>query len=188
MTRKLKPAVFLDRDGTVIEQVHYLNDPDDVKLIDGVADSILRLTRAGYLTVIATNQAAIAHGLLTIEILADIHAEMNRQLREIQAEISGIYFCPLARVGNDREAIEDPYRKPGPGMLLHAADELGIDLSRSWMVGDMISDILAGKNAGCVSNILVKTGYGASQPHDHPAIDYIAEDLSDAVDLILGSP
>jgi D-glycero-D-manno-heptose 1,7-bisphosphate phosphatase len=180
-----KPAVFLDRDGTIVEQVHHLCDPADIKLINGAADAIRKLRDAGFATVVVTNQSVIGRGMLTVEGLELIHAEMNRQLAAQDTKFDAIYFCPVAPGDNGRERIEHPDRKPGPGMLRRAAREMGLDLSASWMVGDMISDVLAGRNAGCRATILVRTGFGATQDLNHSAIDFVADDLLAAAELIL---
>ena len=153
----LRPAVFLDRDGTVIEHVSYLADPALVKLLPGSAEALVRLRRAGFARVLVTNQSAIGRGMITEDRLEEIHAEMNRQLAVRGASLDAIYYCPEAPVGEDRTTVECPDRKPGPGMLLRAAAELKLDLDASWMVGDLVSDVLAGLNAGCRS-ILVQSG------------------------------
>ena len=101
--------------------------------------------------VLVTNQSAIGRGMLTESRLDQIHAELNRQLGGGGVTIDGIYFCPDAPGGDDRTIVESSDRKPGPGMLLRAADDMGLDLGASWMVGDLISDVLAGLNAGCRS-------------------------------------
>ena len=152
-----RPAVFLDRDGTLIEHVHYLSDPALVRLLPGAAEALKRLRRAGFARVLVTNQSAIGRGMLTEERLDQIHTEMNRQLAACGATIDAIYYCPDAPAGDDRTVVENPDRKPGPGMLLRAAADLKLDLGASWMVGDLISDVLAGLNAGCRS-ILVESG------------------------------
>ena len=180
----MTPAVFADRDGTLIELVHHLTDPADVRLISGAAQAIVDLRRAGWPVVVITNQSVLGRGKLTEAGLADVHAEMTRQLADHGAAVDGIYVCPLAPTIKDPTIIEDPMRKPGPGMLLQAAAELGLDLSRSWMVGDTVSDMLAGKNAGCRS-ILVRTGYGASYDHDRATLTYDAQDMRAAADFIL---
>jgi D,D-heptose 1,7-bisphosphate phosphatase len=179
----LRPAVFLDRDGTLIEHVHYLNDPSAVRLLPGVPEALSRLRDAGYALVVVTNQSAIARGMLTVETLDAIHDVMNRQLAAHDVALDGIYYCPEApsRDG-DRTALDHPDRKPGPGMLHRAARELGLDLSRSWMIGDMISDALAGTNAGCRGALLVRTG--AEPPGE--ACDYAChDDLGAAVRSLL---
>lgn len=180
----MRAAVFLDRDGTVIELVHHLSDPADVRLIDGAGPAIARLRAAGWPVVIVTNQSVIGRGKLTEAGLEEIHHEMRRQLGRHGADVDGLYFCPLRPQQKDPTVIEDPMRKPGPGMLQQAAREMDLDLERSWMVGDTVSDLLAGRNAGCRS-ILVRTGYGMAYSHD-PA--YVARDtanLAQAVDDIL---
>lgn len=180
----MKPAVFLDRDGTIIELVHHLNDPADVRLIPSAGEAISQLRAAGWPVVIITNQSVIGRGKLSEAGLDDVHAEMNRQLAEYGAQIDGIYFCPLAPTIKDSTVIEDPMRKPGPGMLLQAASEMNLDLSASWMVGDTVSDMLAGRHADCAT-ILVQTGYGASFAHDKGSVTYEVADLSAAAKIIL---
>lgn len=180
----MKRAVFLDRDGTIIELVHHLTDPADVKLISGAGPAITSLRSAGYTVVIVTNQSVIGRGKLTEEGLEEVHAEMLAQLAKHDAFVDAIYFCPLAPLQRDPTIIEDPMRKPGPGMLLAAAEDLDLDLSGSWMIGDTVSDILAGNSAGCRS-ILVKTGYGADVPDGIGIIDKVVGDLSDAARTIL---
>ena len=110
-----------------------------------------------------------------------MHAEMTRQLADHDTEIDALYFCPLAPTQKDPRVIEDPMRKPGPGMLLQAAREHDIDLAASWMVGDTLSDMLAGKNAGCKS-LLVRTGYGHKVETD---FDAEAPTLVEAAEIIL---
>jgi len=182
----MKPAVFLDRDGTVIEHVHHLADPDRVALIDRAAEAIARLQAAGYACVIVTNQSVVGRGMLTIGGLDEIHQVMDRQLAAHGVQHDGLYYCPEPPRGSgDQTTIEHPDRKPGPGMLQRAARELDLDLAASWMIGDALSDILAGQNAGCRGSILVLTGRGAEVDREHPAIMHVAEDLFRAVDYVL---
>ena len=180
----MRGAVFLDRDGTVIELVHHLTDPRDVDLIDGAGEAIKKLRKAGYPVVIITNQSVIGRGLLDEAGLALVHGEMNTQLAAKGTQVDGIYFCPLKPTQKDPAVVEDPMRKPGPGMLLQAADDLGLDLKKSWMIGDTLSDMYAGRNAGC-KTALVRTGYGNRVPDPHDAIDHIAQTLADTVAIIL---
>lgn len=178
-------GVFLDRDGTLIEHVHYLDDPSRVRLSPGAADALKRLRRSGFARVVVSNQSAVGRGKLTLARLGEIHAEFERQLACEGASVDAIYYCPDAPMGDDRTVIENPNRKPGPGMLKQGADELGLDLARSWMIGDLISDVLAGLNAGCRS-ILLQTGQAT--PADHEAAAgraLLARDMTAAVDLIL---
>jgi D-glycero-D-manno-heptose 1,7-bisphosphate phosphatase len=188
MTRgEPRPAIFLDRDGTLIEHVHYLGDPALVRLLPGAAEALGRLRGAGFACVLVTNQSAIGRGMLTVDRLEEIHAEMNRQLAAAGATLDGIYYCPVAPGTDDPTAVECPDRKPGPGMLIRAAAELGLDLGASWMIGDLISDVLAGLNAGCRS-ILVHSG--KTSPAEAvvlPEQVLVACDLAASAELILGS-
>src|SRR3989440_2296402 len=180
----MRRAVFLDRDGTVIEHVHLLTQPSQVRLINGAADAIKNLQALDYACVIVTNQSVIGRGLLSEKGLVEVHDEMHRQLAECGARLDGVFFCPAAPSTTDRTLVEHHDRKPGPGMLQKAAREMLLDLSRSWIVGDMHSDMLAGRNAGLRATILVRTGQGdTTDPHD-PAVDYVAIDLLEASRLI----
>jgi len=184
---KPRPAVFLDRDGTLIEHVPYLSEPTGVRLLPGVAVALVRLRRAGFACVLVTNQSAIGRGWITECRLHEIHAELIRQLAQEGAALDGIYFCPDAPAENGFPIAPNPDRKPGPGMLLRAAAELGLDLPASWMVGDLVSDVLAGLNAGCRS-ILVATGptkAGEPDPEAAAGRFWKVPDLAAAAELIL---
>lgn len=180
----MRAAVFLDRDGTVIEHVHHLTQAEDVRLLPGTAEAIRRFQSLGYACVIVTNQSVIGRGLLTIHGLELVHEEMHRQLRAQGVRLDGVYYCPAAPVSSDCQTVDDPERKPGPGMLLRAARELRLDMTRSWMIGDMESDMLAGRNANCRGTILVRTGKGATVNGNEAAIDYVVDDLLQAAQLI----
>lgn len=180
----MRPAVFLDRDGTLIELVHHLTDPADVALIPGAADAVARLRAAGFAVVIVTNQSVIGRGKLSETGLAAVHAEMDRRLAAAGTIVDSLYFCPKAPEIRDPTVIEDPMRKPGPGMLMAAARDLSLDLAASWMVGDTVSDMLAGRGAGC-RTILVRTGYGDRFAHPYDCVDHAVPDLAAAADLVL---
>jgi len=180
----MRRAVFLDRDGTVIEHVHLLTQPSQVRLIAGAADAIKNLQASDYACIIVTNQSVIGRGLLTEKGLLKVHDEMHRQLAEHGVRLDGIFFCPAAPSTSDRTVIEHPDRKPGPGMLQRAAREMLLDLGRSWIVGDMHSDMLAGRNAGLRGTILVRTGQGDRVDPNDPSVDYVATDLLEASRLI----
>lgn len=182
MTPELRPAVFLDRDGTIIEEIDYLADPDLVRLIPGAAEAIVELNRAGFYVVVATNQSGIARGMLDEHILGEIHAVMNSELAHEGASVDRIEFCPHHP---KYDGVETERRKPGPGMLLDAASALHIDLQASWMIGDAIRDCAAGHAAGARS-ILVETGKGAREKADLDGeADHVATDLLAAVRWIL---
>jgi histidinol-phosphate phosphatase family protein len=181
-----RAAVFMDRDGTIIRQVHYLKHPEDVALLPGAARAITGLQDAGYACVAVTNQSSIGRGELSVDGYREVQAEVDRQLAAEGAKLDGVYFCPVPASTPNRLAIDHPDRKPGPGMLQRAAMDLRLDLDRSWMVGDMVSDVLAGVNAGCKGTVMVRTGHG---PHTvqqgQVAGVLIADDLQHASRLIL---
>jgi D-glycero-D-manno-heptose 1,7-bisphosphate phosphatase len=180
----MRRAVFLDRDGTIIEHVHLLTQPSQVRLIAGAADAIRNLQALDYACIIVTNQSVIGRGLLSQAGLDDVHKEMHRQLAQHNVRLDGVFFCPAAPTTSDRTVIEHPDRKPGPGMLQKAAGEMLLDLSRSWIIGDMHSDMLAGRNAGLRGTILVRTGQGDGVDPNDPSVDYVATDLLEASRLI----
>jgi D-glycero-D-manno-heptose 1,7-bisphosphate phosphatase len=182
----LKPAMFLDRDGVVIEDTNYVRSIDKVRLIPGSAEAIAALNRAGWTVAIATNQAGIARGLFSFETVNEIHEHLVELLRVYGAHVDGFYFCPHHPAGEVKEyRCECECRKPKPGMLLKAANELGIDLTRSWMIGDRISDLEAGSAVGC-KTVLVRTGYGSlvnpvELNRESLNLELISANLSDAV-------
>jgi D-glycero-D-manno-heptose 1,7-bisphosphate phosphatase len=156
----LRPAVFLDRDGVLIEEVGYLADPRQVVLIPGAGAAVAAMNRAGISVVLVTNQAGIARGHLSEARLAEIHRRLSALLAEEGGKINAIYYCPHHPTeGIAPYRLQCPCRKPQPGMLFQAAIDLAIDLPRSTMIGDKLSDLEAGARAGCRS-ILVRTGYG----------------------------
>ena len=187
MTPFRRPAVILDRDGTIIEQVHHIRRTADVYLLPGAAEALRLLRAAGLPCVLVSNQSVIGRGIATVEDVAAVQAEVVRQLETADAAIDGWYFCPVApaAAGTNRVVVEHPDRKPGPGMLLRAAAEMSLDLASSWMVGDMLSDILAGRNAGVRGTVLVRTGHGAGVEVPDGAADHVASDLFAAAEWIL---
>ena len=181
-------AVFLDRAHTLTEDPGYISDPKAVKLLPGVELAIKSMSQAGYRMVVVTNQSAVARGLVTIETLESVHEEMCRQLADHDAELDAIYYCPYHPEGTvEPYARESDLRKPQPGMLLAASDELDIDLSTSWMVGDSPRDVEAGQRAGCHT---IRVRSGASQGQGDGEIedvqaDYTVRNLVDAARIIL---
>jgi len=177
----------MDRDGCLIEEMGYINHPSRVRMLPRTPEAIARLNAAGIAAVMATNQAGIARGYFSNETLAAVNAELERQLGALGARLDGLYVCthhPTAGEPPYRQTCE--CRKPKPGLLLRAAAELGVDLSRSIMVGDKPSDVEAGQAAGAAT-VLVLTGYGRGEweyrRHEWTVKpDHVAEDLFDAVE------
>lgn len=182
----LRPAIFLDRDGVVIEGVHYLSSANQVRLVPGTAEAIAALNRAGWPVVVATNQSGVARGLFAAEAVHAVHRHISNLLAEHGSRIEAYYFCPHLDTADVPEyRLDCECRKPKPGMLLQAAAELGLDLTESWMVGDRESDLQAGAAAGA-RTILVRTGFGASTDIttlDRTALnlELVATNLLDAV-------
>lgn len=187
-------AVFLDRDGVLIEDVHLLTKPHQVLLIDGAAQAIKMLREEGYQVIVVSNQTVIARGLATEEDVELVNQHIQWLLRtEVGQGVDAFYICPHhpnATLIRYRMACE--CRKPRPGLLLLAAAEHGINLSRSYMIGDRITDVIAGQRAGC-RTILVESGKHLDRPIESPdpidltvRPDYICADLLQAVGYILG--
>jgi D,D-heptose 1,7-bisphosphate phosphatase len=186
-------AIFLDRDGTINEEVGYMDSLDKFKIIPGTYDAIRLINESGMKVVVISNQAGVARGLFTEDFIKMTHEYLQNALRKRGAYIDNFYYCPH----HPTEGIE-PYRqicncrKPAPGMLLQAAQDLNIDLKRSYLVGDRFNDMEAGNRIG-VRGILVKTGFGQgllqddgpdeATPENKP--DFIAVDILEAVKLIL---
>ena len=184
----LRPAVFLDRDGTLIESVHYLSDPAEVVLVAECAPSLARLRKAGFALVVVTNQAAIGKGIIDEVRLAEIHGRMHDLLCDAGCAVDAVYFCPQPGKGRNRLIIEHPDRKPGPGMLRRGAEAERLDISRSYMIGDVPSDVLAGYYAGCKASLLIEgssAGHGEQVPRTVPYVSVAS--LAKAVDWILSS-
>jgi D-glycero-D-manno-heptose 1,7-bisphosphate phosphatase len=154
--------VFLDRDGTLLEEAGYLDRLERLVLFPYAIDAVRLLNRAGYAVVVMTNQSGIARGLYDEQFVRDTHDEMTARLRVGGAAIDGFYYCP-----HHPDATVDSYRKdcdcrkPAPGMLLRAASELDLDLARSFTVGDKWTDVEVARGAGA-RGVLVRTGYGRS--------------------------
>ncbi|HJV47951.1 MAG TPA: HAD family hydrolase [Geothrix sp.] len=179
----MKPAIFLDRDGTLNEEVDFLSDPDQLVLIPGAGAAVARLNAKGIPVVVVTNQSGIGRGKYGWQDFAAVMSRMGTLLALENARIDAVYASPHHEHALGEYAVADhPERKPNPGMLLRAAEEHGLDLSRSWMVGDKALDIEAGRRAGC-KVALVRTGYGHKV--DGSAADLVAENLPEAVDRIL---
>lgn len=163
--RNKQRAVFLDRDGTINKYVGFLRDTNEFELLPGAADAIRKINLSGYLAVLVTNQPVIARGEVTYGQLELIHNKMETLLGNEGAYLDAIYFCPHhPHKGYEGEVPELKFdcdcRKPKPGLLLKAAEDLNIDLSQSWMIGDSESDIIAGLTAGCKTALIGNGEFG----------------------------
>ena len=175
-----RPAVFLDRDGTFIEERGYLDRLDLLQLFPFAADAIRLLNRAGYAVVVATNQSAIGRGVISEAFLQDVHHEIDRRLALGNARIDRYYYCP-----HHPDAGCD-CRKPQPGLVQRACREMGLDPRRSVMIGDRWLDVACGAAAG-TRGVLVRTGHGAFEaaaPGERRA-DAIVNNLMEATGWIL---
>ena len=186
-----RPVFFLDRDGTINEEVNYLHRPEDLKILPGAAEAISRFNQAGFLVIVITNQAGIGRGYYTQQDMENLNEYMNQVLAEQDAHIDGFYFCPHHPEHGIGEYKKDcDCRKPGIGMFRQAEQDFSIEKAHSYMIGDKLIDTQAGHNYG-VSSILVGTGYGKElfetqcqgrrRTTDY---EYYAENLMEAADWI----
>lgn len=197
-----RAGVFVDRDGTLIREAHYLHRLEDMEIFPCAAEAIRLLNRSGRLVVVVTNQSGVARGILSEGGVRCIHTALETQLADLGARIDGFYYCPhLPGAPVEEYNRECECRKPNPGMVFAAAKDLNIDLSRSYLVGDKQTDVDTARRAACGS-ILVRTGYGTgvaerlvkepetgtsgdSRTAPSAMPDYIAEDLLDAARWIV---
>lgn len=178
-------AILLDRDNTLIEDPGYINNPDQVKLLGGVAKPLIELKKMGYKLVVVTNQSGVARGIVTEKVLGEIHNRLKQVLAENGVYLDRIYYCPHHPDGVvSKYRKESDLRKPNPGMLLAAADEMDIDLNQSWMIGNSGRDVEAGRRAGCKTILVEQISHykrlelGQSKP------DYRAVNMKEAVNII----
>lgn len=163
-----RPALFLDRDGVILEEVGYISRVEDMRLLPGAAELIAAANRAGVPTVEVTNQAGVARGFYGFPELEAIEAALTAELAARGAHLDAAFACPFHSKGFAPWLHPaHPSRKPQPGMLLAAAERLNLDLSRSWIVGDRLSDLEAGRNAGLAGGMHLLTGHGVT---DRPAV------------------
>ncbi|PYM13242.1 MAG: D,D-heptose 1,7-bisphosphate phosphatase [Candidatus Rokuibacteriota bacterium] len=187
-----RPAVFIDRDGTLTDEVGYVNHPSRLRLLPRSAEAIRRLNRAHVAAVVVTNQAGVARGYFSEDVLDAVNTTLVMQLKAAGAHLDGLYVCAHHPTeGEPPWRVDCDCRKPKPGLLLRAAADLGLDLASSTIVGDKASDLAVAPRVGAQS-VLVLTGYGlgewayrrASFPVEP---DHVAGDLLDAVDWVLTS-
>jgi D-glycero-D-manno-heptose 1,7-bisphosphate phosphatase len=156
----MRPAVILDRDGTLCHEVHYLRRPDQLRLFDGAAVSMRRLREAGFALVLVTNQSGVARGYFSEDDVAAVHRALQEELAAAGAGLDAVYYCPHhPRQGSPAYRTRCRCRKPGTALLEQAQAELGLDLARSYAVGDRLRDLEGALRLGC-RGFLVRTGYG----------------------------
>lgn len=183
MTRRTHRAVFMDRDGTINREVGHVDRIEKLELLPGAAAAIRRLNEHGLKVIVVTNQSGVARGYFSERFVKALHRRFETALESQGARLDGIYYCP------HHPDAACGCRKPAPGLLMKAAKDLGIDLQRSYVIGDKHGDVETARRAGTKS-ILVLTGYAGQEPGRDPAgqeerPDYVARDLPDAVDWIL---
>lgn len=178
------PALFLDRDGTLIHARHYPTRPDEIVLYDGIAPGLRRLQAAGFRLVVITNQSGLARGLFTTDDLDLMHDHLRAELGALGLRLDGVYHCPHHPEGSVPSlAVGCGCRKPEPGMLLRAAADLDLDLSRSWFLGDILDDVEAGNRAGC-RTLLVDLGTEAPPASPVRRPDFVARDTAHALAIV----
>lgn len=174
-------AVFLDKDGTLIVDVPYNVNPELIEFTPGAAVAVQKLHTAGYKLIIISNQSGVAHGYFPETALPAVEQRISQMLNELGVPLSGFYYCP------HHPANDCPCRKPAPGLILQAANDLLVDLTESWMVGDILNDSEAGKRAGC-RTILLDNGHETEWLlNEFRQPDYYAPTLDKAAEIILGS-
>lgn len=176
----LRPAVFLDRDGTIIQEVDYLADPDGVVLIPGAPEALVLLRNAGFALVVVTNQSGIARGLYRMEDFQAVTRRLDAILASFGLSLDATYLCPH----HPEISGECLCRKPATGMHRAAAEALGLDFTRSFWVGDRVRDLLPALELGG-EGILVRTGYGAEEEETLPDGFQAADDLLQAAGMML---
>lgn len=185
----MKRAVFLDRDGTLIQERGYICSFQQVEIFPFAAEALRRLRAKGICAVMVTNQSAVARGICSLEEVETLHNQLQSALAADSAFLDALYYCPFHPRGKVVEFAKDsPWRKPAPGMLLQASADLNLDLSQSLMVGDKLSDLAAGKAAGC-RTALVRTGCGCKTENElleyGLSADMVADNLLQAVTIWL---
>jgi D-glycero-D-manno-heptose 1,7-bisphosphate phosphatase len=191
MSPRRRPAIFMDRDGTLSHEVGYVNHPDRFRLYPWSVDAVRLINRAGWLAVVVTNQAGIARGYFPESVYQEVQERLRASVEAGGAHFDGVYACLHHPVAGEAPLRADcDCRKPRPGMLLRAEKELGADLQRSWVIGDRHGDLQLAWNAGA-RGAIVKSGYGRGEldylaPAWPRQPDLVAENLLEAVERILG--
>lgn len=185
----MKPTVFLDRDGTINEDVGYLNAVDRLTFIPGALDAIRLLARAGYQIVVITNQAGVALGMIDEQVLEQLHQTIDARIRDAGGRVDGWFVCPHHKTASvEKFRLDCDCRKPKPGLFKQAFAALPVDKARSFYIGDKASDMGAARAAG-LPGILVRTGYGEGELAKHqgqiPGASLVAANLAEAASRIL---
>jgi D,D-heptose 1,7-bisphosphate phosphatase len=179
-------AIFLDRDGTIVVDVGYMNNPSQIEFIPGSIDALKKINASGYKAVVITNQAGVARGLLTEDMLQTIDKTLHKHILSGGAHLDALYYCP-----HHAEHGHYPYkqacecRKPHPGLLKKAERDLKIDLAQSFMIGDRTSDIEAGKRVGTKTVLILNDANRGEEKNLKEQPDHIAKNLLEAVNWIL---
>ena len=177
-------AVFLDKDGTLIEDVPYNVDPERIRLTSGAAEGLRALHAAGYRLIVISNQSGVARGYFPEAALTGVRTKLHELLAEAGVALAGFYYCPHHPQGAVADyAVACACRKPRPGLLVRAAQEHGIDLRRSWFVGDILDDVEAGRRAGC-RTVLVDLGTEPPPADPLRRPDYVARDAPHALGIV----
>jgi len=182
----MRKAIFLDKDGTLIEDVPYNCDVRMIRLMPGASEGLRRLQVAGYALIVVSNQPGVAHGFFPTDALRQVEMTLGALLQDERVRLDGFYYCPHHPKGRvTAYAAVCDCRKPSPGLLIQAASDYGIDLRASWMIGDILHDVEAGRRAGC-RTILIDNGH-ETEWHlaAHRCPDAMAADLASAADIIL---
>jgi histidinol-phosphate phosphatase family protein len=188
MIEQGKPAIFIDKDGTLVENVPYNADPARIVLAPGAGAALRRLREAGFAIYVVSNQSGVARGFFPIEALDGVERRLRELLAAEGAEIDGVAWCPHLPGGAVAEyAIDCDCRKPAPGMILRLAREHVLDPARSWMIGDSPADVEAGRRAGCRTVLVARGGDDADRATDGSGADAVVPDLAAAADAILGA-
>jgi D-glycero-D-manno-heptose 1,7-bisphosphate phosphatase len=182
-----RPTVFLDKDGTLIDDLPYNVDPRRVRFAPGAREAVRLLGEAGYRLVVATNQAGVARGYFTESELLEVERHLEREIAALGGRLDAFYFCPHlpAPEGINEYALDCECRKPQPGMIRRAVDELGVDPARAWFVGDTWMDVLAGRRGGCRTIMVGPEARDATTLPEDRRPDFAVSDLLDAARVIL---
>ncbi|UCF35333.1 MAG: HAD family hydrolase [Acidobacteriota bacterium] len=183
-----RPGILLDRDGTLVEEVNYLQRIEDIQFIPGAEGAVRRANRFGIPVIVISNQSGVARGMLSEEAVQSINRFIQDSLTRNDARIEAFYYCPHhPEIGDDTYRKDCSCRKPKPGMLLQAAEDFSLDLSQCVMIGDSYRDLEAGHSVGC-AGVLVLTGHGRRQ-YDETRLqgqtkpsDFVATDIGEAID------